>query len=134
MQYLGLFVVILISMIFLDKIWLGNIARSIYMGALGPFLRKSDGVITPIYSAAIAVYVLLAIGILCFVIPRANGNYLHAFLWGALFGAITYGIYDFTNYALLANWPFKITFIDMGWGMIVCGLASLFATFIQNRL
>jgi uncharacterized membrane protein len=86
----------------------------------------------PNWPAAMIVYCAIAIGIMCFVLPKANGNYMLALVWGALFGAVTYGIYDFTNFSVLANWPLKITLIDFIWGMVLCSLTSCFATFMQK--
>ena len=96
-------------------------------------LRKSGDAMMPIWWAAAVVYVCITLGILVFVLPKAQGDYVLAFFGGVILGLVTYGIYDFTNYSILANWPLKITFIDFIWGMVLCGLSSLFATFIQNR-
>lgn len=133
MKFIILFLVTITSILFMDMIWLGFIAKNIYAQNIGILLRKSGEAMTPIWWAAILVYVLITIGILFFVLPKAHGNYLLALAYGVLFGMITYGIYDFTNYAVLARWPLHITFIDLIWGMTLCGLASLFSAFIQNR-
>jgi len=134
MKLVALFLVTMISVFIMDMIWLGVIAKNIYAEHLGMLLRKSGDIMTPIWWAAVVVYVCITLGILFFVLPRAGGDYLLAFSGGIMLGLVTYGIYDFTNYAILANWPWKITLIDCIWGMTLCGLTSVFATFIQNRL
>ena len=88
----------------------------------------------PIWPAAILVYVFIALGIVFFILPHAQGDYYLALLSGAVLGIVTYGIYDFTNYALLANWPLQITLIDFAWGTFLCSINSVIALFIQNRL
>lgn len=123
----------MVTLFVLDIIWLGFIAKQLYDDNIGMLLRKTNGVMAPIWSAAAMVYVFIAIGIVYFVLPKAEGEYLQALAVGALFGAVTYGIYDFTNYAILANWPFKLTIIDLIWGMVLCGLTSVVVTFLQNR-
>ncbi len=133
MQRLGLFFVTILTVFVFDMIWLGYLAKQIYADNIGMLLRKSGEFMAPIWPAAIVVYIFIAIGILYFVLPKANGNYLHALLWGFLFGAVTYGIYDFTNYSILANWPLRITLIDFIWGITLCGITSLVVTLIQNR-
>jgi uncharacterized membrane protein len=35
---------------------------------------------------------------------------------GALFGLVVYGVYDFTNYSTLRQWPFVVTLADVAWG------------------
>lgn len=133
MKLITLFLVTMMSVFIMDMIWLGLIAKNIYAQHIGLLLRKSGDAMTPIWWAAILVYVFITIGILFFVLPKAQGNYLIALSGGVMLGLVTYGIYDFTNYSILANWPLKITVIDFIWGMVLCGLSSLFATFIQNR-
>ena len=123
----------MISVFIMDMLWLGVIAKNIYAQNIGILLRRSGETMTPIWWAAIVVYVCIALGIIFFVLPKAQGNYFLAFSGGLMLGLVTYGIYDFTNYSILANWPWKITFIDFIWGMVLCGLNSLFAAFIQNR-
>ena len=88
---------------------------------------------TPIWWAAAVVYICITLGIVYFVLPSAQGDYLQALVGGVILGLVTYGLYDFTNYSILANWTWKITVIDFIWGMVLCGLSSVFATFIQNR-
>ncbi len=132
MQLLKLFVLTFVYAFVVDMVWLALIAQNIYAESIGTLLRKSGNSMMPNWPAAMLVYVAIVTGILCFVLPKAGGNYALAFAWGALFGAVTYGVYDFTNFSILANWPLKITIIDFIWGMVLCGLTSLFANFIQQ--
>jgi uncharacterized membrane protein len=134
MQFLKLFAVTFVYAFVVDMIWLGLIAKNIYATNLDSLLRKSGGSMAPNWQAAIVVYIMITIGILYFVLPKADGNYLQGFYWGALFGFVTYGIYDFTNFSTLANWPLKITLIDLVWGSVLCGLTGGFATFMQRWL
>ncbi|STX39526.1 DUF2177 family protein [Legionella feeleii] len=133
MKLITLFLVTIISVFIMDMIWLGIIAKNIYAQNIGMLLRKSGDAMTPIWWSAVVVYVCITLGILFFVLPKAQGDYFLALSGGIILGLVTYGIYDFTNYSVLANWPLKITFIDLIWGMVLCGLSSLIAAFIQNR-
>lgn len=133
MEKVILFFVTMITVFLLDMIWLGYLAKQIYADNIGMLVRKSGGTMSPIWSAAVVVYICIAFGIVYFVLPKANGQYVQALIVGVLFGAVSYGIYDFTNYSILANWPYKITIIDFIWGMVLCGLSSVIVTFIQNR-
>jgi uncharacterized membrane protein len=132
MHSIKLFFSTLIFFFLIDMTWLGFVAKNIYAENIGLLLRKSGETLAPNWYAAICVYILFAIGILVFVLPNASGNYLKALMYGAIFGLVIYGIYDLTNYSLLANWPLRITLIDMVWGTFLCALVSLFATFMQN--
>lgn len=133
MKLIILFLVTITSVFIMDMIWLGFIAKNIYAEHIGILLRRSGETMTPIWWAAVVVYICITLGILFFVLPKAHGDYFLTLAYGALLGIITYGIYDFTNHSILANWPLKITLIDFSWGIVLCGLSSLFAGFIQNR-
>jgi uncharacterized membrane protein len=133
MKVIPLFLVTMLAVFSLDMIWLAAIAKNLYAQNIGIFLRKSGENMEPIWWAAVVVYLCITLGIIFFVLPKAQGDYVLAFSGGVILGLVTYGIYDFTNYALIANWPWKITLIDFIWGMALCGLSSLFAAFMQNR-
>ncbi len=108
----------------LDGIWLGVLMKTFYRDQLAPIVRLADGGIAPNWPAAFVVYVLLGTGIALFVIPRAPTVPLAA-AYGALFGLVVYGVYDFTNYSTLRQWPFVLTLADVAWGAVAsaaCGV------------
>jgi uncharacterized membrane protein len=114
--------------------WLGFIAKDIYRNAIFGLMRKSGEVAAPHWPAALIVYIAISLGIYFFVLDKAGNSYLYALLWGAFFGAVVYGIYDFTNFAVLANWPFHLVLIDLVWGMVLCGLSTLVGVAVRNAL
>jgi uncharacterized membrane protein len=99
----------------LDGVWLGLLMKNFYRDQLAPIVRLADGGIAPNWPAAFVVYVLLGTGIALFVIPRASTVPLAA-AYGALFGLVVYGVYDFTNYSTLRQWPLVLALADMTWG------------------
>ena len=123
---LTLYAVGLVSVFLLDGVWLGLLMRQFYKVQLGPLARMTGDSLTPIWPAAILVYVLIVAGVQAFVLPRVsdvNPGWT-GFAWGALFGLVTYGLYDLTNYATLNRWPLVLTVVDMAWGAMICGTAS----------
>ena len=108
-----------IIMLTLDGIWLGVIAKKLYVQEMGSLLSKN-----PNFIAAAIVYTLMVSGIIIFVLPKAQNNPLMALCFGALFGFICYGIYDFTNLAVISNWTLLISIVDLVWGSILCGVTS----------
>lgn len=54
-----------------------------------------------------------------------NGKWQTALIWGALFGFFCYMTYDLTNYATLKVWSMKVTVLDIIWGTVLTGSASL---------
>ena len=99
----------------LDGLWLGVLMKNFYRDQLAPIMRLSEGAIAPNWPAALVVYALLGAGIALFVIPRAP-TLGSAAGYGALFGLVVYGVYDFTNYSTLRQWPFALTLADVAWG------------------
>lgn len=81
-----------------------------------PLLRLSGDSVAPIWLPAILVYVTMAFLVVFFVLPKAGSTALSALLWGALMGLLVYGVYEFTNYALLKDWKLSVLVVDMLWG------------------
>src|SRR6476619_6222566 len=97
-----------VAFMVLDGVWLGLVMKNFYREQLAPIVRLGDGGIAPNWPAALVVYALLGTGIALFVIPRASTASLAA-AYGALFGLVVYGVYDFTNYSTLRQWPIVLT-------------------------
>jgi len=121
------FIITLIVFLGIDFVWLGIVARNFYKKELASFSTTLS------LPAAFLTYVLIAAGIVLFVLPKASGDIIKALLWGAVFGLIAYGIYDFTNLATLKGWSIKMLVVDTLWGVFVCGITSLLATLILNK-
>src|SRR6186997_547486 len=108
----------------LDGVWLGLVMKNFYRDQLAPIVRLGNGGIAPNWPAAFVVYALLGTGIALFVIPRAGTAPLAA-AYGALFGLVVYGVYDFTNYSTLRQWPFVLTLADTAWGAVASAAAAV---------
>lgn len=112
-----------VAFMVLDFIWLGLLMKNFYREQLAPIVRLADGGIAPNWPAAFVVYVLLGTGIAIFVIPRAPTVPLAAF-YGGLFGLVVYGVYDFTNFSTLRQYPLVLTFADWAWGVVATAACS----------
>lgn len=132
-QILKLFLSTLIFCFVVDMVWLGFIAKNLYDKEIGSLLRKSNDILTPNWPAAVMVYLAIVIGVIAFVLPKSQDQYLNVVAYGALFGFVLYGVYDFTNLSILRDWSLKITIIDVCWGMLLCSLTSTFS-FYMNKI
>jgi uncharacterized membrane protein len=124
-MYVQLFLIALPVFLAIDIVWLGLVANNFYQNQIG-FLMTSN-----IYwVAAIIFYLIFIAGIVVFVIKPAveKRSWIHALLFGALFGLVTYATYDLTNLATLKDWPLLVTMVDLAWGMTLGALVS-FATY-----
>ena len=118
-----------VAFMVLDSLWLGLLMRTFYREQLAPIVRLADGGMAPNWPAAFVVYVLLGTGIALFVIPRAS-TVSSAAAFGAVFGLVVYGVYDFTNYATLRQWPFALTLVDVAWGTVASATAAMVARIV----
>lgn len=118
-----------VAFMVLDGVWLGVLMKNFYRGQLAPIARLAEGGMAPNWPAAFVVYALLGTGIALFVIPRAPTVSLAA-AYGALFGLVVYGVYDFTNYSTLRQWPFVLTLADVAWGTVASAACAAVVRFV----
>ncbi len=130
-MFLKLYLIALPLFFGLDMIWLGLVAKNFYAKQIG-FLMKSN----INWPAAIIFYLLFIFGLVMFVISPAvqKNSWLHAVLFGALFGLITYATYDLTNLATLKDWPLLVTVIDLIWGSVLAASVSVGAYLIASKI
>ena len=107
----------------LDLFWLGLIAKNFYQKHLGTFFSDKIN-----WKAAVIFYLLFILGAMIFsVYPAvARDSLTKAMIFGVLFGLFTYATYDLTNLATLKDWPVPIVIVDIIWGMVLCGVISVF--------
>ncbi len=130
-MFIKLYAIALPVFFVIDMIWLGLVAKNFYKNQIG-FLMKPD----INWTAGIIFYLLFIIGLVYFVIAPAveNGSWMNAFIFGALFGLITYATYDLTNLATLKDWPLMLTLVDLAWGATLGSLVSVITYFISSKI
>ncbi|MEB3222551.1 MAG: DUF2177 family protein [Candidatus Sericytochromatia bacterium] len=107
-----------LTMVCLDLIWLGLLARPFYASQLGPLLATPAN--APVAAAFYLFYVAAIVGQA--VVPATSpGN---AGARGAWLGLIAYGTYELTNWAVIAGWPALLVPVDLAWGVLLTGLAA----------
>lgn len=111
----------------IDMLWIGVLAKNFYRNNLGHLLRPDIN-----WTAALIFYLLYIVGILIFAtLPALEKKSLHqAVLLGALFGFFAYATYDLSNLATLKDWPVKIVFVDILWGMVLTASVAAASFFI----
>jgi uncharacterized membrane protein len=126
MNKIILFFTVLIFIITMDFIFLNLIMKGFYNTQLASFPRTLR-----LWSGLIA-WALIALGAVVLVMPFAK-NYPSAAMYGAIFGLVLYGVYDFSNYAILKDYKLAMTLVDWAWGTFLCALTSIFAFFCSTR-
>lgn len=130
-MFLKLYLIALPVFFIIDMVWLALVAKGFYAKQIG-FLMKPD----INWAAAIIFYLLFIVGLVQFVIAPAleKHSWLHALLFGALFGLITYATYDLTNLATLKDWPILVTIVDLVWGAVLAATVSSITYFIAVKI
>lgn len=118
LAYLVTFVVFAV----IDGTWLYVMGSQLYKPVLGDILLPDIRL-----GPAVAFYLLFPLGLVIFAVDPAlkAGSWNTALVYGALFGLFAYATYDLTNFATLRNWTLQITLVDIVYGAIVAGIASL---------
>jgi uncharacterized membrane protein len=131
MMFFKLFLIALPVFVVIDMAWLVLIAKKFYQDQIG-FLMKPD----INWLAAILFYLLFISGLVIFVITPAveKHSWIHALVYGALFGLITYATYDLTNLATLKNWPYLVAIVDLIWGTLLAASISVISYFISSKI
>ena len=130
-MFIKLYAIVLPVLFAIDMIWLGLAAKNFYRQQIG-FLMKND----INWAAAIIFYLLFIVGLVIFFIMPAveKGSWMHALLFGTLFGLITYATYDLTNLATLNDWPILVTIVDLVWGAVLAASVSVVTYFIASKI
>lgn len=113
----------------IDMIWLGLVAKNFYNAQIGSLMKSDIN-----WAAAIIFYLIFIAGLVVFVITPAmeKSSWMHALLFGALFGFVCYATYDLTNLAVAKSWPLLVTIVDMAWGAVLAATVSTVTYFIAK--
>jgi uncharacterized membrane protein len=130
-MFLKLYFIALPVFFVIDMAWLVLVAKNFYQKQIG-FLMKPE----VNWLAAIIFYLLFIAGLVTFVISPAveKQSWVHALIFGALFGLITYATYDLTNLATLKDWPLLVTIVDLIWGTVLAASISVVTYFLANKI
>ena len=113
-----------VSFMVLDGLWLGVVMAGYYRQQLAAIGRIENGGFAPNWPAALVVYVMLGLGLATLAAPRAT-DVVAAAAYGALFGFVVYGVYDFTNVATLRQYPLQLALVDVAWGTVASAVGAV---------
>jgi len=122
MKYVAAYLGAGLTFAVIDAVWLTTMADRLYRPVIGSLMADR-----PNMTAAVVFY-LIAIGGIVFlaVMPALKeAAWTRALLNGAVLGFVAYATYDLTNQATLSVWSTRLTVIDVGWGTMLTGAASV---------
>jgi uncharacterized membrane protein len=122
-KYITAYIATGLAFALIDSIWLRTMYARLYQPEIGEVMMKGGFRLGP----AVAFYLFYILGMMVFAVgpALANGKWQTALIWGALFGFFCYMTYDLTNHATLKVWSTKVTVLDIIWGTVLTGSASL---------
>lgn len=122
-KYIVAYVATGVSFALIDSVWLRSMYERLYKPEIGELMYQGGFRLGP----AVAFYLLYILGMMIFAVGPAlhSGKWQTALLWGALLGFFCYMTYDLTNYATLKVWSTRVTVLDIIWGTVLTGSASL---------
>lgn len=113
----------------LDAVWLGFLSNALNL-SLKPVIEKVQKKPLEInYLGAILAYSIMTIGLRYLVLEDAlqkppQERVTFAAYRGALFGFVTYGLFDATNIAIFENYSGLAVTADIAWGTILMGTSA----------
>jgi uncharacterized membrane protein len=121
MRYVKAFAAAAVAFLVIDIAWISLFLRDVYEAQLGSMMRPTASV-----SAAALFYVGYIIAILYLAVrpALAEERIATAVLHGAALGAVAYGTYTLTNYAIFAQWSVLLVVSDIGWGAFLTAISA----------
>ncbi|MDJ0758192.1 MAG: DUF2177 family protein [Woeseiaceae bacterium] len=116
MRYLKAAVATAIAFLVIDLAWITLFLGDVYEAQLGNMMREAPDAL-----AAGAFYLGYIAGIVYLAIRPAlqAGRVGPALTNGAVLGALAYGTYTLTNYAIFKQWSVTLVLSDIAWGTVL---------------
>jgi uncharacterized membrane protein len=105
----------------LDGIWIYGLVQNFYTEKLASLIGRGEWKLNP--WAGVLAYFALSLGLVLFVLPMAR-DFGEAVLYGAIYGFVIYGVYDFTNAALFKKYSENLVWADLIWGMVASAVVT----------
>lgn len=80
--------------------------------------------ITLKYIPVLITYLIMSFGLFYFVL-NTDKDLKQKIISSALLGFTVYGVFDFTNMAIIEKWKYKQTLIDVIWGTILFTITTI---------
>lgn len=117
------------TFLLVDIAWIGLFLRDVYDAELGSMILA-----TPRVSGAVIFYIAFIAAILYLAIRPAwqARSARTALVHGGCLGAVSYGTYTLTNFALFEAWSWMLVVSDIVWGSFLTAVSAL-AGYLVSR-
>ncbi len=121
MRYVKAFAATAVTFLVIDIGWISLFLRDVYEAQLGSMMRPTASV------WAAALFYVGYVSAILFIAVRpalAEKRIATAAQYGAVLGAIAYGTYTLTNYAIFSQWSVLLVVSDIGWGTFLTAVCA----------
>jgi len=128
----ALYLITFVIFLGLDYVGLSYIVKPVFTRNIGHLMQQDFRVLP-----AFAFYAFFMVVLLWFVSWPALAED-QSLLWvagnAALIGALGYGTYEFTNYAILKDWTSEMVWIDGLWGTALTAVSATLGVFVTRLI
>lgn len=105
----------------LDAIMLGRVMKPLFESHIGHMMLTEIRMVP-----AVLFYLAYVAGLVWLISLPAlrSGAPLQALIGGAVIGAMAYGTYEFTSYAIMRDWHPAMVATDLAWGTVLTGFSA----------
>lgn len=119
MQILVLYGATTLTFLILDAIMLTLVMKPLFTTHIGPLMLESFRV-----APAAVFYLAYVAGLLYLVSIPALKTGSAVLLPAAVIGAMAYGTYEFTSYAIMKDWHWQMVATDVIWGTVLTAVSA----------
>ena len=136
MEYVAIWFAAFVVISAIDAVWHLGIFGRAYGPDFKAVARVVDGKmkLQPIPGIISQVLVVSALMVITVFGVRYGQGYPLNFLMGAMGGILAISVYGLVNQALINNWTWRLTILEVVWGPIIGGLGGLFIAWMYRAL
>ena len=110
----------------IDLVWIQWIMKEKYTELI-PRVQGTQMVVR--YFPALISYFTIILPVVLFSIPNVSPQrrFTDSLFYGGILGMCMYGMFSFTNYALIKNWTLEVVALDTIWGGILYTIVTYVA-------
>ncbi len=134
MNYVAIWFAAFFGISFIDALWHLVLFGWAYRPGFRLVARSRDGKMSlqPLPGLLSQILVVSALVVLTILSVRAGQGYPVNFLVGALGGVLAISVYGLVNQALIKDWTWRLTMLEVVWGPIIGGVGSLFIAWMYR--
>ncbi|NNE53118.1 MAG: DUF2177 family protein [Sulfitobacter sp.] len=132
MPHVLLYLATLVLFLALDFLGLSYIVKPVFDEAIGPLLLEDFRFLPA--ALFYAFYVAVLIWFVSWPALRDDKPTPWVFGNAALLGAMGYGTYEFTSYAVMADWTLRMVVVDLVWGTLLTAVSATAGFLVARRM